>query len=300
MDVIEFPSLLVKLLLAAVGVFAIAYLTACLFLLLRQTRFIFRPTRVIRATPAAFNLGYEDVWLPISTASGGTAQLHGWWIPAIAPGAGVWLDLHGNGSNVGDVLKRAFWFKRLGFSTLLIDYRGYGRSPGPFPSESSAYEDAEAAWNYLKQVRQIPPEQIFLYGHSLGGAIAIELATQHPELAGLVVEGSFTTMRAMVNHLYQQFLIFPVDLLLHQRFDSLSKVRSLTPPVLFVHGTLDRVVPAAMSQTLFEAAPEPKQLLLVPEAGHHNVGELGGPLYFQALQWLIERAQTRQIQLDQA
>lgn len=163
---VEFLSLLLKLLLSVGGVFAIAYLIACLVLFLRQTRFIFRPTRVIRATPGAFNLSYEDVWLPIQSASG-DAQLHGWWIPA-APGAGVWLDLHGNGSNIGDELKRAFWFKQLGFSTLMIDYRGYGRSPGSFPSESSVYEDAEAAWNYLTQVKKIPPEQIFLYGHSLG------------------------------------------------------------------------------------------------------------------------------------
>lgn len=105
-------------------------------------------------------------------------------------------------------------------------------------------------------------------------------------------------MRAMVNHLYQQFLVFPVDLLLHQRFDSLEKVPSLTMPVLFIHGTCDRVVPAHMSQTLFDAAPEPKHLLLVPEAGHHNVGDLGGPIYLQTIQWVIERARTRQVQLD--
>lgn len=289
-------SLLLRLLSALVGGLAIAYIFACLFLSLRQNRFIFRPRIIIRTTPAAFNLNYQDVWLPVTTASGQTSQIHGWWVPASATSeAPVWLFLHGNGSNVGDEVKRAFWFHQLGFSSLLIDYRRYGRSPGNFPTESSVYEDVEAAWNYLTQLRQIPPEKIFVYGHSLGGAIAIELALQHPEIAGLAVEGTFTAMRSMVAHLYRQFGIFPVDLLLHQRFDSLNKVGSLQMPILFIHGTADRVVPAHMSEMLFAAASEPKKLLVVPEAGHHNVGELGGVQYFQAIQWVVEQAQGCQL-----
>ena len=151
----------------------------------------------------------------------------------------------------------------------------------------------------MTQASHIPAERIFLYGHSLGGAIAIDLALRHPNLAGLVVEGTFTAMRSMVAHLYRQFLIFPVKLLLHQRFDSLSKVRSLAMPILLIHGTADPVVPAHMSQALFTAATEPKQLLLVPEAGHHNVEELGSVQYLQAIQWVVEQAQTRQAQLAQ-
>jgi len=301
MTVVEvFWQLLLRLLLIFGGVIAIAYSVACLFLWFRQKYFIFKPPRAIRTTPEAFNLNYQEVWLPVSTASGQTSHIHGWWIPAsAAPEAKVWLYLHGNGSNVGDEVKRAFWFHQLGFSTLLIDYRGYGRSEGKFPTESSVYEDVEAAWNYLTQVRHIPAEQIFLYGHSLGGAIAIDLALRHPNLAGLVVEGSFTAMRSMVAHLYRQFLIFPVKLLLHQRFDSLSKVRSLAMPILLIHGTADPVVPAHMSQALFTAATEPKKLLLVPEAGHHNVEELCSVQYLQAIQWVVEQAQTRQAQLAQ-
>ena len=301
MTVVEvFWQLLLRLLLIFGGVIAIAYSVACLFLWFRQKYFIFKPPRAIRTTPEAFNLNYQEVWLPVSTASGQTSHIHGWWIPAsAAPEAKVWLYLHGNGSNVGDEVKRAFWFHQLGFSTLLIDYRGYGRSEGKFPTESSVYEDVEAAWNYLTQVRHIPAERIFLYGHSLGGAIAIDLALRHPNLAGLVVEGSFTAMRSMVAHLYRQFLIFPVKLLLHQRFDSLSKVRSLSMPILFIHGTADPIVPAHMSQALFTAATEPKKLLLVPEAGHHNVEELGSVQYLQAIQWVVEQAQTRQAQLAQ-
>jgi hypothetical protein len=293
--------LLLELLLAITGVLAIAYLAACLYLFLRQNRFIFKPPNVIRSTPTSFNLDYQDVWLPVSTASGKTSLVHGWWIPSSKPEAHVWVYLHGNGSTIGDEVKRAFCFHQLGFSTFMFDYRGYGRSIDKFPTESSVYEDVETVWHYLTQVRKIPPQQIFLYGHSLGGAIAIEMAQRHPDIAGLAVEGTFTSMRSMVGHLYRQFGIFPVELLLHQRFDSLSKVLkgnpsqpSLQMPVLFIHGTADRLIPAHMSQTLFDAAPEPKKLLLVPEAGHHNVAELGGMQYLQAIQWVVEQAQSSQ------
>jgi pimeloyl-ACP methyl ester carboxylesterase len=290
---------MLKLLYIWVGVLAIAYFTACLYLLLQQKYFIFKPLFVIRTTPAAFNLDYQDVWLPIESSGEKISQIHGWWVPASKPEAPVWLYLHGNGSTIGDEVKRAFWFHQLGYSCLLIDYRGYGHSKGKFPTEASVYEDAEVTWNYLTQVRQIPPERIFVYGYSLGGAIAIELALRHPEIAGLAVEGSFTSMRSMVDHLYRQFGIFPVDLLLHQRFDSLKKVKSLSMPILFIHGTSDRLILPQMSQTLFEAASEPKKLLLVPDARHHDVGELGGTQYFQAIQWVVEQACSKFTPLTQ-
>jgi uncharacterized protein len=294
-----FLRLLLKLLLISAGVFAIAYLAACLYLFSRQNYFIFKPPSVIRATPAQFNLDYQEIWLPVSTASGNTTYIHAWWIPAAQPETEVWLYLHGNGSNIGDEVARAVWLRQLGLSTLLFDYRGYGRSQDKFPTESSVYEDTEVIWDYLTQERQIPPEQIFLYGHSLGGAIAIEMATRHSEIAGLVVEASFTSMRAMVNQLYREFLIFPVDLLLHQRFDSLSKVRSLQMPIVFIHGTADRVVPAHMSEALYAAAPDPKKLLLLPDIGHNDIRELGGTQYLEAVRWLVEQGRVRRSQLAQ-
>lgn len=290
---------LLKLLLIIGGGLAIAYGAACLYLLLRQNRFIFKPPTVIRATPRSFNLDYQEVWLPVTTGSNKTSQIHGWWVPAPTTEAKVWVFLHGNGSTIGDEVKRAFCFNKLGFSTFLFDYRGYGRSLDKFPTEASVYEDAETVWNYLTKQRNIPPEEIFLFGHSLGGAVAIEMALRHPEIAGLAVEGTFTSMQAMVGHLYSQFGIFPVNFLLHQRFDSLNKVPSLQTPILLLHGTKDGLVPSDMSQNLFNAAPEPKRLLLVPDAGHHNVGELGSKDYLQAMQWLVAQAQVKKAQLTQ-
>ncbi|MCC3420586.1 MAG: alpha/beta fold hydrolase [Microcoleus sp. PH2017_29_MFU_D_A] len=195
----------------------------------------------------------------------------------------VVLYLHGNGSNVGANVEHANRFHGLGLSVFLIDYRGYGKSQGDFPSESRVYEDVEQAWDYLVKQRGINPNQIYIYGHSLGGAIAIDLAVRHPEAAGLIVEGSFTSVRAMVDFQKPLFRAFPIDLLLAQRFDSLSKVDRLQMPVLFIHGTADTVVPAEMSKKMFDAAPEPKQLYMVPNGGHNNAAQIGGAEYLRVV-----------------
>ncbi|XZO00444.1 MAG: alpha/beta hydrolase [Microcoleus sp.] len=179
---------------------------------------------------------------------------------------GVVLYLHGNGLNVGANVEHANRFHQLGMSVFLIDYRGYGKSQGEFPTESQVYEDAQLAMDYLVKQRGINPKQIYIYGHSLGGAIAIDLAVRNPEAAGLIVEGSFTSAREMVDFQSGVYRIFPIDLLLRQRFDSIAKVDRLEMPVLFIHGTADTVVPVEMSKKLFDAAPEPKQLYIVPDA----------------------------------
>ena len=284
-------KLLLKLLLILGGGLAIAYLAACLFLLFRQNRFIFFPAPVSETTPASLKLTYQDIWIPIATPRG-IEHLHGWWMPAAGPEQGVILYLHGNGANVGATVSQSQRFHQLGLSVFVFDYRGYGRSQGSFPTEAQVYEDTQAAWNYLTQGRQIQPKQIFLYGHSLGGAIAIDLALKQPEVAGLIVESTFTSMRRMVD-VRGGFGLFPADLLLVQKFNSLEKVRSLKVPVLFIHGTLDLTVPAEMSQILFQAAPEPKQLLFVKDAGHNDVAAVGEGHYLQVIQQFVEQARAQ-------
>ncbi len=279
--------------LVGVGVFgAVAYLGACLFLLLRQTHFVFFPSEAIETTPELFHLNYQEVWLPIQTPSG-VERMYGWWIPASKPVA-VMLYLHGNGVNIGANVAQAARFQQLGFSVLLIDYRGYGRSEGSFPTEARVYQDASTAWNYLVRQQQIQPGKIFIYGHSLGGAIAINLALQHPNAAGLIVESSFTSMRQMVGY-RGIYSIFPTDLILTQRFDSLAKIESIQVPILLIHGTADLIVPDNMSKQLFAAAPEPKQLVLIPKAGHNNVAEVGGSQYLQAVKKFVQQVQIGQV-----
>lgn len=285
--------------LVAIGMFlAIAYAGACVFLFAAQSKFIFFPTRAIAATPDDVQLGYQDVVLPISSKNGATESVHGWWIPASkrsvhqGESGKVVLYLHGNGLNVGANVEHANRFHRLGLSVFLIDYRGYGQSQGDFPTESQVYEDAQLAWDYLVKKRGINPNQIYIYGHSLGGAIAIDLAVRHPEAAGLIVEGSFTSARAMVDFQAGVYRMFPIDLLLIQRFDSIAKVDRLQMPVLFIHGTADTVVPVEMSKKLFDSAPEPKQLYIVPDAGHNNLAEFAGAEYLQRVRHFLEQTNT--------
>lgn len=284
---LQYPvQLLLKLFISLGVVVAIAYLAVCIFLFLQQSRFIFFPAKVIETTPEFFNLAYEDVWLPVKAKSGKVARIHGWWIQASQPNAKVLLYLHGNAINIGANVAQAHRFHQLGFSVLMIDYRGYGRSEGGFPSESQVYQDAATAWDYLVYQRQIPPSQILIYGHSLGGAVAIDLAVKHPNAGGLIVESSFTSIQKVVAY-RNNFWMFPVDSILTQRFDSITKVPNLKIPVLFIHGTADVIVPAFMSQDLYAAAPEPKKLLLVPGAAHNNVAEVAASVYLEAMRSFV-------------
>jgi len=290
-------------LLTIVSVLGFTYISVCLFLFFRQRHFIYRPKLELSMLPSAsvFNLPYKDVWIQ---RSGFKEQLHGWWIPAASPQARFSIILHepvqilkspkvmlylcGVGNNMGDYnyLSRVAAFRQLGFSVLVFDYRGYGRSEGNFPDESQVYEDANAAWNYLRDVRHIPSKQILIYRESLGGAIALDLATKHPEASGLIMQSSFTSMLDAIK--YRAFAkIFPVDLILTERFNSISKIKSLQVPVLFMHGRDDSVVPPEMSQRLYNAAPEPKQLFLISGAEHVRIYQ-PGQSYLKAIQKFVE------------
>ncbi|QKD82572.1 alpha/beta fold hydrolase [Thermoleptolyngbya sichuanensis A183] len=262
---------------------AALYVAACGLMWAGQTRLIFRPDADIRTTPDAVGLRYETVDLPV-----GTGRVRGWWIGANRDDAPTVLYFHGTGSNLGDLPRLAAQIHELGWAAFFIDYRGYGQSQGSFPSEQSVYADAIAALDYLTQTRRIPPQRIVVMGRSIGGAIALDLAAHNPDLAALVVESSFTSMRDMIRY-FVPVPLLPVDLLLHQRFDSLAKVRSLQMPLLVIHGTGDRVVPVHMGQALYEAAPPPKELLLIPQAGHSNLRRINRTLYFQTLQRFVTR-----------
>jgi len=298
-----------RLLTVVTAVLALAYLSTCLFLLVRQRYLIYRPAPELSLRPDAseFNLPYEDIWIPIS---GSQARLHSWWIPSptkqenfapltdeptnILASPKVMLYLCGVGRNMGDYnyLARVSAFRQLGFSVLVFDYRGYGLSQGDFPNESQVYQDSQAAWQYLRSVRQIPSEQIFIYGESLGGAIALDLAIRHPQAGGLIMQSSFTSMAEAVRH--RAFLqIFPINFLLSERFDSLSKIQSLKVPVLFLHGESDSVVPSEMSQRLYDAAPEPKQLFIISGADHVRIYQPGEQSYLKAIQKFVELTQQQ-------
>lgn len=258
------------------------YGLGCLGLWWYQSRMIFFPIRTIYETPEEYGVAYQELFIPVSDTG---EKIHGWMFPADNTSQGSkWLIyFHGNADNNSLNIPRAIKLRNLGFSVLLIDYRGYGLSEGNFPSEKSVYQDAEAAWNYLTDEERAKPSQILIYGFSLGGAVAIELASQNPDAMGLVVESSFTSIMDMTEE-SSLLSIFPLKLLVNQHFNSIKKIESLSMPVLFIHGTEDRVVPHTMSKELYAAAPEPKKLVLVPGGGHYNSAFYDHPLYWQAIE----------------
>ena len=277
-------NLLLKGLLISVGVGVIAYLSLCVALIWGQNRLILKPSLTINTTPNELGMSYEDVWLPVTTPEGNIEKVHGWWINPNTYPEKVLLYLHGIGGNVSYNLSTVQTYYDQGYSILIIDYRGYGLSKGQFPREAEIYRDAQVAWDYLTQERQIKPQNIFIYGHSLGGAVAINLAVSQPDAAGVIVENTFTSMMDMVDHSGCIYQLFPSKLLLHQRFDSLGKLSSLQVPLLLIHGTSDRTVPHTMSETLFQSANVPKKLLLVEDADHNNISAISPEKYINSLQ----------------
>lgn len=289
-------AFLSKLFISGVSLGAIAYVGICISLWVGQNRLIFVPSAQMEGTPADLDLNYQEIWLPVGGNKTSPEKIHAWWIPsanAHQKQGKVLLYLHGNGGNISSNRGRAKRYQKLGFSVFLIDYRGYGRSIGPFPTEASVYQDAQTAWNYLVQERKIPPEKIVIYGHSLGGAIAIDLATRQPQAAGVIVESTFTSLEDMAA-LESRYRFLPINLVLHQRFDSLEKLPLLKRPILFFHGGQDTTVPADMSQTLFKAATVPKKLLLIPEADHNNVSKVGDQRYNAAVENFVKLVEQSQ------
>lgn len=276
--------MLSKLGVTLLGVAATLYIATCLLLLWGQTKLIFFPDSYLKSTPQEYGLDYQDIWLRI-----GKDQVHGWWIPGAQASVPTLLYLHGNGSNNGDLTEIAAILHQLPASVLLIDYRGYGKSSRVFPNETRVYQDAEAAWQYLTQLQKIKPQQIFIYGHSLGGAIAIELASKHPDVAGLITEGTFTSVKDLAS-LLPGLKMFPLSWLITQRFDSITRIKSLQTPILILHGAGDRTIPPLMAKKLYAAAPEPKYLTIFPEAGHNNLPELDLQQYLFTLQEFIKSA----------
>lgn len=286
-----------KWILMGLAIAAALYGGMSALLYARQTRLIFFPDKALESTPADVGIDFEEVWIEIPVTNG-VERVHGWWMPTVGSPPGerrALLYLHGNGANIGANVNHAARFHQMGLSVLLVDYRGYGRSDGAFPQEATVYEDAQASWNFLVEELGYAPAQIFIYGHSLGGAIAIDLAVRQPDAAGLIVQSSFTSMMDMANRT-TPFGFLPLNQILTQRFDSVAKVPQLQMPVFFMHGLADEQVPADMSEALYAASPEPKHLWLVPEAGHNDLARVAGVEFFVQVEAFLNAVQPLPIQ----
>ena len=255
----------------------------CAYLTEKQGELIFRPTRDSWWGYDGKQHAFQDEWITVG-ADG--QKLHAWWLPSDKPDAPALLYLHGARWNLTGSVSRIERWRSLGFSVLAVDYRGFGESSDVAPTEAYAYEDAEAAWNLLSKVA--PGQPRYIVGHSLGGAIAVDLASRHPEASGLVLEATFTSVPDMVSHSSWGFL--PVGLILTQKFDALSKIAEVKVPVMVAHGTRDSVVPFEMGEELYNAANAPKKFVRVEGAGHHNLSGAGFAQYREALTELFHVA----------
>jgi len=182
------------------------------------------------------------------------------------------LFSHGNAEDIGEMDLQIEAFQKIGFAVLVYDYRGYGTSDGK-PSELKAYEDAKIAYKYLTDELKIAPEKIIIHGRSLGGAVAIDLASRK-NCGGLIVESSFVSAFRVLT----KYKIIPFD-----KFQSLDKIKSIKCPTLFIHGRKDRVIEFWHSEKLFEEANQPKFSFWIDEADHNNIFEVGGKTYLQAI-----------------
>jgi uncharacterized protein len=267
-----------------ISALAATYLLIVASLWYWQATFIFKPSPVVDVTPADSGVTFAKVALPI-----GGGQLAGWWVPAESPQTATLLYLHGNANNVGANVKQVVDFYNAGLNVFIFDYRGYGESTGGPPREKLMYEDADRAWRYLVSERGISPATIAIYGHSLGSAVAVDLASEHPEAGALIMEGVLTSIADLAQEMGVGSVL-PVRLILTERFDAMSKIRSVHVPVLILEGDSDRPLRA---QRLYDAARDPKQLALIPGGGHEDSAEMNPKVYFGALDSFLLRYRLR-------
>jgi len=211
----------------------------------------------IESVPADAGLSYEDVYL--DTEDG--VRLNAWWIPEKDSRFTI-LFCHGNGGNISHRIEKISILNKLGLSVFIFDYRGYGRSSGR-PSEQGLYRDARAAYDYLVSERKISPSRILLYGESLGGAVAIELAGKRGAGA-LITEATFSSTKDVARVVYPLLPAF----LISSKFDAARKIKGIAIPKLIIHSQNDEIVPFNQSIKLFKASPDPKSHLVL--IGSHN------------------------------
>jgi len=250
-------NIVVGLVLGYAGLLGVVYLA--------QDRMLFFPqtARALETTPDRHGIPFDSLML--STEDG--EKIHAWWVPA-AESRGAVLFLHGNAGNIASRIGYVRMFHRLGYSVLMVDYRGYGMSTGT-PSESGTYRDAQAAWRHLRVERALPAARIAVLGESLGGGVATWLAAQQKPGA-LILLSTFTSIPDLAAELYP---FLAVRWLSRIRYDSLALLKAgLTTAILVAHSPDDEIVPFAHGKRLYEAASEPRQFLEL--AGSHNEAAL--------------------------
>jgi len=253
----------------------------------QQREWIFQPSDRSWGDTATQAQGMQDVWIDYtSPTTGEAARLHGLWLgqQPSSTDTPVLLYLHGARYNVAGSAPRIQHMHDLGFSVLAVSYNGNGKSSKVLPSEESAREDALAAWTWLGDHH--PNQKRFIFGHSLGGAIGIDLAARVKDESGTIVEGTFTSIADVVSTFKWGWL--PFGLLITQPFDALAKVKDIGSPLLVVHGALDDLIRPELGHKLYEAAKGPKMFVLVKQGSHYTTNRVGEAEYRTAINELFK------------
>ena len=242
-----------------------------------QPSMLFYPYQQLDAIPSDWGMDYENV--NITTAD--NVRIHGWYLPA-KNATKVLLFFHGNGGNISHRGESLQIFHQLGLNVFIIDYRGYGLSEGEL-SEQGIYRDAMAAWQHLLE-RGFKQSDIIIFGRSLGGAVATQLAG-NVKPAALILESSFSSVRDMASRVLPliSHLVY-----LRFRFNSESRIKKIAVPVLVLHSPDDEIIPFELGQKVFASANAPKYFYEL--TGGHNDGFIKSmPAYQQMLKVFIEK-----------
>ncbi len=241
----------------------IGLLTVLLFLYIKhlEKKSIFFPYREIEATPKEIGLDFEDIYIKTSD----NKLINAWFIPH-PDSEKVILFFHGNAGNISYRLDKIQYLYQLGVDVFIIDYRGYGNSQGK-PTEKGVYLDAKAGYKHLLKKKNISPQDIIIYGESLGSVVGIDLASSF-KVGGLIIAGGFSSGPDIGKLIYPYIpkFLFPNIL------NSLNKIKKVRVKKLFIHSKEDEIVPISLADKLYQAAGEPKEFITTQ--GGHNYGLL--------------------------
>ena len=259
----------------------------------------YRPSPQQYDAPENYGLAYE----PVDFVTRDGVRLCAWWFPADAAATGTVIHCHGNGGNITGHFVQTAWLAAEGYHVLCFDYRGYGASAGK-PTRAGMMADTHAAVDYVMVRKDLDPGAVLLFGQSLGGAVAITVAAERDDLAGVAVDGPFSSYRQEVEWmLKRQWLTRGVARVIarlgislgHDPIDCVDRVSPT--PLFLMHGKQDRICPWEMSQDLFDEAGEPKGLWLIPDAGHYEalneMADIGRPKLLRFFQSCVEAAKIK-------
>ena len=249
----------IRMLASIITYVVFIYLGLVILLFIFQAKLIFPADKDVLYTPKDYDWQYEDLKIDVDGQT-----THAWYVP-VEYSKGTILFSHGNAGNLCHRLDIIGLWRSLGLDVLAYDYGGYGNSTGS-ASEKRCYEDVRAMWKYLTEERGISPDKIIIYGRSLGGGVATQLATE-VDAAGLILESTFSSVTQMAKDTYP---FVPVSLMLRHRFDTAGKIAQINMPVQVLHSPYDNIIPYKHGKKVLDLAKEPKYFAEL--TGAHNDG----------------------------